>query len=47
MKKVLFVVMIASLMLSSCVTGRETFCPSSDSHYFYKTQGAKPFYNRH
>ena len=47
MKKVLFVVMIALVMLSSCVTGRETFCPSSDSQYFYKAQGAKSYYNRH
>ena len=43
MKKILFIMLAAIVMLSSCVSVKQT-CPSTDAQYFYKQAGAKPYY---
>lgn len=47
MKKIIFIMLAAIVMLSSCASIRQTLCPSNDPQFFYKAQGTKPFYNRH
>jgi uncharacterized protein YceK len=43
MKKILFIALVALVLLSSCVSVRQT-CPSTDPQFFYKQVGAKPYY---